>query len=208
MRYRPHLAFFLLLLTLSLRAADQKQGQQYYLKPDQTADLAPEAKLSTAKQSCENWAIAAGLETMLQKQSVALDQSFWVMRLNGGELCIDEMPTIDALKLMVNRDFVLDDGRHVRLEIRFEAGPPVNVDPMIAGLKLQQVSLLLWRGHPYYLTGVTYDERIGRDGTRFFEVKEIRLANTYPKLPGVTFQKGRDDPAEIQGILSVSVTTL
>ncbi|HEY2235002.1 MAG TPA: hypothetical protein VGK01_16145 [Candidatus Angelobacter sp.] len=58
------------------------------------------------------------------------------------------------------------------------------------------------------MTGVTYDERIGRDGTRLFEVKELRLANTYAKLPGVTFQKGQDDPAEIQGILSVSATTL
>ncbi len=152
--------------------------------------------------------MAAGLETMLQRQNVSLDQSFWVMRLNGGELCVDDMPTIDALKLVVNRDFVLDDGRHVRLEIHFEPGPPLSVDPVIAALKLQQVTLLLWRGHPYYLTGVTYDERIGRDGTRFFEVKEIRLANTYAKLPGVTFQKGRDDPAEIQGILSVSATQL
>jgi hypothetical protein len=152
--------------------------------------------------------MAAGLETMLQQQNVALDQSFWVMRLNGGELCVDDAPTIDALKLVVNRDFVLDDGRHVRLEIRFEPGPPVNVDPVIAALKLQHVTLLLWHGHPYYLIGMTYDERIGRDGTRFFEVKEIRLANTYAKLPGVTFQKGRDAPAEIQGIVNVTVTTL
>ncbi|MGZ4858270.1 MAG: hypothetical protein ACXV8M_01825 [Candidatus Angelobacter sp.] len=205
MRCRPQLAFFFLLLTLSLQAADQKQQQQYYIKPDQTADLAAETKLGTAKQSCENWAMAAGLETMLQRQNVALDQSFWIMRLNGGELCLADLPAIDALTLVVNRDFVLNDGRHVRLEIHFEPGPPVNVDPVIAGLKLQQVSLLLWRGHPYYLTGVTYDERIGRDGARFFEVKEIRLANTYPKLPGVTFQKGKDDPAEIQGILSVTV---
>jgi hypothetical protein len=208
MRGRPHFAVFFLLITLSLQAADQKQGQQYYLKPDQTADLAAETKLSTAKQNCENWAIAAGLETMLQQQSVPLDQSFWVMRLNGGELCVDDLPTIDALKLVVNRDFVLDDGRHVRLEIQFTPGPPVSIDSVIAGLKLQQVTLLLWHGHPYYLTGMTYDERIGRDGTRFFEVKEIRLANTYPKLPGVMFQKGRDDPAEIQGILSVSATVL
>jgi hypothetical protein len=199
---------FLLLPALSLQAADKKQQQSYYLKPDQSAGLASGAKLIPAKQSCENWAMAAGLETMLQQQNVALDQSFWVMRLNGGELCVDDMPSIDALKLVVNRDFVLDDGRHVRLEIRFEPGPPISVDSLIAGLKLQQVTLLLWRGHPYYLTGITYDERIGRDGTRFFEVKEIRLANTFAKLPGVTFQKGRDDPAEIQGILSVSVTTL
>jgi hypothetical protein len=208
MGYRPHLAVFFLLITLALHAAAQKQGQQYYIKPDQTADLAAETKLNTAKQDCENWAMAAGLETMLQHQNVALDQSYWVMRLNGGELCLDKMPTIDALKLIVNRDFVLDDGRHVRLEIHFEPGPPLSVDPIIAGLKSQQVTLLLWRGHPYYLTGVTYDERIGRDGTRFFEVKEIRLANTYPKLPGVTFQRGKDDPAEIQGILNVSATTL
>jgi len=205
MRVRLHFAIFFLLIALSVQAADQKQRQQYYLKPDQTADLAAETKLNTAKQSCENWAVAAGLETMLQRQNVPLDQSFCVMRLNGGELCMDDMPTIDALTQVVNKEFVLDDGRHVRLEIHFEPGPPVNVDPVIAGLKQQQVTLLLWRGHPYYLTGVTYDERIGRDGTRFFEVKEIRLANTYPKLPGVTFLKGRDDPAEIQGILSVKV---
>jgi hypothetical protein len=208
MRVRPHFAIFFLLITLSVQAADQKQQQQYYIKPDQTADLAEETKLNTARQNCENWAIAAGLEAMLQQQNVALDQSFWVMRLNGGELCVDDPPTIDALKLVVNRDFVLDDGRHVRLEIRFEPGPPVNVDPVIAALKLQHVTLLLWHGHPYYLIGMTYDERIGRDGTRFFEVREIRLANTYAKLPGVTFQKGRDDPAEIQGIMSVTVTTL
>jgi hypothetical protein len=208
MRVRLNFAVFFLLIALSVQAAGQKQGQQYYLKPDQTADLAADTKLSTAKQSCENWAMAAGLETMLQRQNVSLDQSFWVMRLNGGELCLSDLPAIDALTQAVDKEFVLDDGRHVRLEIHFEPGPPVNVDPVIAGLKQQQVTLLLWRGHPYYLTGVTYDERIGRDGTRFFEVNEIRLANTYPKLPGVTFQKGRDDPAEIQGILSVSATTL
>jgi hypothetical protein len=208
MPHRPQFVVLFLLLTLCAPAADKKQQQSYYLKPDQSADLARDTKLTTAKQSCENWALAAGLETMLQQQNVALDQNFWVMRMNGGELCLSNLPTIQALTQAVNKEFVLDDGRHVRLEIHFTPGPPVSVDPVIAGLKLQQVTLLLWRGHPYYLTGLTYDERIGRDGTRFFEVKEIRLANTFAKLPGVTFEKGRDDPAEIQGILSVTATQL
>jgi len=208
MQRRLQFAILFLLLTLCAQAADKKQQQSYYLKPDQSADLARDTKRITAKQSCENWALAAGLETMLQQQNVALDQNFWVMRLNGGELCVSDLPAIEALTQAVNKEFVLDDGRHVRLEIHFTPGPPVSVDPVIAGLKLQQVTLLLWRGHPYYLTGLTYDERIGRDGTRFFEVKEIRLSNTFAKLPGVTFEKGRDDPAEIQGILSVSVTRL
>src|SRR5438445_5323377 len=128
MRARLHFARFFLLIALSMQAADQKQGQRYYLKPDQTADLASETKLNTAKQSCENWAVAAGLETMLQRQNVQLDQSFWVMRLNGGELCVNDTPTIDALTQAVNKEFVLDDGRHVRLEIHFQPGPPVNID--------------------------------------------------------------------------------
>ena len=194
------------IIASSLHAAQKKQQQSYYLKPDQSVDLANDSKLITAKQSCENWGMAAGLETMLQQQNVPLNQNFWVMRMNGGELCIADMPSVEALMQVVNKEFVLDDGRHVRLELHFVPGPPVNVDAVIAGLKLQQISLLVWRGHPYFLTGITYDERIGRDGTRFFEVKELRLANTFPKLPGVTFEKGRDNPDEIQGIMSVSVS--
>ena len=206
MRRPLHSAILLVLVTLSLRADDKKLQQRYYLKPDQTADLAAETKMATAKQACENWALAAGLETLLERQNVPLNQAFWVMRMNGGEVCDDRLPTIGTLNREVNKEFVLDDGRHVRLEVRFTPGPPVNVDAVIAGLKLQQVSLLLWRGHPYYLTGITYDERIGRDGTRFFEVKELRLANTFGKEPGITFQKGRDNPEEIAGILSVTVS--
>lgn len=192
---------------LVAHATDKKQQQSFYLKPDQTVDIAAGTKMTTARQNCENWAMAAGVETLLQRQNVNLDQSFWVMRLNGGELCVDPAPSIEALSLVVNKEFVLDDGRHVRLEVHFVPGPPVDVDAVIAGLKLQQLTLLLWRGHPYYLTGITYDERIGRDGTRFFEVKELRLANTYAKMPGITFEKGRDDPSEIQGILSIAVQT-
>ena len=203
-------AALVLLLACSLSTygfAQQQQFPRVYTRPNQTVDLAPSI-MGTARENCENWALAAGLETMLANQNVPLKQNFWVMRLNGGELCVDKLPAFDAIAQVVNREFVLDDGRHVRLELRFTAGPPVNIDGLIAGLKQEQLSLLLWRGHPYYLTGLTYDERIGRDGTRFFEVKEIRQANTFAKLPGVTFEKGRDDPAEIQGILRVTATQL
>jgi hypothetical protein len=55
---------------------------------------------------------------------------------------------------------------------------------------------------------VTYDEYVGRNGSRLFEVREMRLANTFAKLPGQTFQKGRDDPADIDGILNVGVAWL
>lgn len=198
------------LLFAFLAVALPDQGNQklpgYYLKQDQTVDLASDTKLVTAKQSCENWGLAAGMETMLRQQDVPLNQNFWVMRLSGGELCLPDLPSMEDVAHVVNNEFVLDDGRHVRLEVHFTAGAPVNIDAVIMRLKQQQVSLLIWRGHPYYLTGITYDEHIGRDGTRLFLIKELRLANTFNGLPGAAFEKDRDDPAEIQGILSIGVT--
>src|SRR5689334_8422003 len=108
-------AFLVLFLPFAISAdgSMQKQQQRVLLNPDQTADLVP-TKMSTAKENCENWALAAGLETMLQQQNVNLDQSFWVRRLNGGELCISEIPSMDVLVQVVNKEFVLEDGRHVR----------------------------------------------------------------------------------------------
>ncbi len=208
-KLRSAAAVLTLLATVCVHAGDKvskKLQQSYQLKPDQTIDL-PAGKLITGRQSCENWAVAAGLETMLKKKGVALDQSFWVMRLNYGEICAG-LPKIDDLAKVVDDEFVLDDGRHVRLELQFTPGAPGQVDSIIAGLQQEQPALLLWRGHPYYISGVTYDEYIGKDGSRLFIVKELRLANTFAGKPGVTFLRGRDNPDEIQGIITLSATLL
>ncbi len=202
MRRLGRTALLVLLLAISAQA-DKPKRQQYYLKPDQTVELR-DPKLVAAKQNCANWGLAAGLETMLAGQKVELDQNFWVMRLSYGEVCAD-LPSIDLLAKVVNQEFVLDDGRHVRLELRFTPGAPTHIDDVLMGLKRQQASLLLWRGHPYYLVGMTYDEHIGSNGSRLFEIKELRLADTFANQPAVTFHKGRDNAQEIDGILSVSV---
>jgi len=198
------LALLLSAIAVILQADDKKKGNAFYLKLDQTLDL-DSPKLVTARQDCENWGLAAGLETMLQRQNVQLDQSFWVMRINLGEICVNQPPAMDHVAEAVNQEFVLDDGRHVRLELNFVAGAPTNVDAVLAALQRQQPTLVFWRGHAYYLTGVTYDERIGRDGTRNFVVKEMRLADTFAGRPSATFQKGRDSVTELGGVVAVSV---
>lgn len=199
-----HAAIVLLLLAVSVSADDKKKQPQLYTKPDQTVDLA-DIRLVTAHQNCENWAIAAGLESMLKQNDVALDQNFWVIRLSGGELCAPEVPSADALTDVVNREFVVEGGRHVLLELRYLPGAPDNPDAVIAGLKQQRLSLLLLRGHVYYLTGATYDEHINRDGSRMFIITELRLANTFASQPGLAFTKGRGNMDEIGAMISVSV---
>ncbi len=199
------IALLLLLLTALLSADDKKKQRQLYFKPDQTADLEP-GKVATAKQKCENWALAAGLETLFKREGVALDQNYWVMRMSRSELCHQELPSADDVAHAVSQDIVLPDGRHVHLEASLVSGAPTDVDAIIAGIKRQQLALLLWHGHPYYLTGVTYDERAGANGWRLFEIRELRLADTYEKSPPTTFQKGRDNADEIDGLVTVSVT--
>jgi len=204
MKERPKLVGIVVFcLVLCVSADDRKKLPQSHLKPGQTASI--DGKLVTAKQRCENWALAAGLETILKQQNVALDQNFWVMRINGGELC-SEVPSPELLAHVVNNEFVLDDGRHVQLELQYLSGVPTNIDALIAALKEQKISLLLLRGHPYYLTGATYDEYVNRDGSRMFIVTELRLANTFAREPGLAFVKGRDNMDEISAVVSVNVT--
>lgn len=197
---------FLLALIVGALAIDKKK-QIFYDKPDQKADL-HEITLARAKQKCENWALAAGLETMLAQQKVALDQVFWIRRLYFGELCVEKIPSMERLAQAVNQEFVLDDGRHVRLEMHFSPGAPTNIDAVLAGLKKDEPSLLVWHGHPFYLMGATYDEHIRGDGLRLFQIKELRLADTFAGEPAATFQKGRDNADEIDGILTVTATSL
>lgn len=207
LRLRQMTIVCLVLCWLVCSLAADKKKQTFYVKTDQTADL-HSVTVATAKEKCENWAMAAGLETLLARQKVALDQTFWVRRMYYGELCVEKIPSIERLAQAINQDFVLDDGRHVRLEMHFTPGAPTNIDAVLAGLQRDEPSLLLWHGHPFYLMGATYDEHIRSDGMRFFEIKELRLADTFAGEPAATFQKGRDNAAELGGIVTVGVSFL
>ena len=203
MRHLRQTALIILFLTLFLHAADKKKRGVMAINPGQTADLEP-AKMATARQNCESWALAAGLETLLRRQDVTLDQDYWIARLNGGGLC-RPLPALDSLAERINQEITLPDSRHVRLELNVFVGAPISADPLISGIKNQQLWLFVWRGHPYYLTGATWDEQIMVNGQRAFDVKELRLTDTWAKKPDVVFQRGRDDLSEIDGVLTVSV---
>jgi hypothetical protein len=199
----PRQVAIVLFMLISLCVQGQKEPAKYS-KLGQTVDL-NSPKLTIAKQDCENWAVAAGLESMLKQQGVTLDQNFWVMRISGGEVCAPEVPSADSLSGVVNSEFVLENARHVNLELNYVAGAPTNIDAVVMALKQQRLSLLLLRGHPYYLTGVTYDEFINADGARTFVLTELRLADTFAHHPETTFVKGRDSADDIGGWISVSV---
>lgn len=179
------------------------------LKPGQTAQLAVLPAV-VARQKCENWAWAAALEAVLRVQGVRLDQTYWVTRLNGGELCLPRAGAPDDLiRALESQRHVLDDGRTMRLHVRYTAGAPRSVDDLIMSLRQNRPLILFWRGHACLLSAMTYDEFIGPNGARIFEVRDLSLVDAYYK-PGErgrtgTFVKGANDLAELDGMMQVQV---
>src|SRR5258708_30915181 len=135
-----YVAIFVLLLPVLLGASDKKQQRTLYYKPDQTADLEP-SKVVTAKQKCEHWALAAGLETLFNREGVAFDQNYWVMRLSGADVCHHDLPSPDDFAHAVSQDVVLPDRRHAHLEATLLSGAPTDIDAIIAGIKRGQLAL-------------------------------------------------------------------
>ncbi len=203
------LLIFTLVLVVSLSSNAGKKGTPgMMLKPDQSAQL-EDLKVATSTQRCLNWAWAAGLETLLRAQEVNLTQDFWVTRANGGEVCVDSFDGFDAIAKTVDGDYTLPDGKKVRIKLQWQAGAPLDVDAVIARLRIGTPSLLVWRGHTYVLAGAVYDEYIQINGQRMFEIKEMKLIDPWyatGKEHTVSFVRDKNDPGEIDGLMQVSVT--
>lgn len=199
----------LLLLALAASAQDPKKlkGMPLAVRPGQEEQITDLA-VAPASQKCDNWSWAAGVETLLERQDVDLEQEFWLLRAYAGTVCISPLGDAQKLVSAINGEYVLDDGRKVRLAARFLPGPPDQADWMIMSLRRGHPFLLLWRGHAYLVQGVVFDEYIAPTGARLFEIREFRLLDPFAQgdKQRVTFVKGRDDAGEIAGTLDVEAT--
>jgi hypothetical protein len=188
-------------------AVADKKKPAFYLRAGQKEQIAGFTAV-TAAHKCPNWAWAAGVETLLRAQDVAIRQQYWVYKANGSEVCVP-LGDWESLARLVPGEYQLDDGRKVRLEARHTVGAPVAPDDLIAAVRRGQPVMIAWRGSVYLLQGVLFDEYISLTGVRRFEIREMQLANPYVaegEERVATFVKGRDDPSEIAGTLVISAT--
>jgi hypothetical protein len=178
------------------------------LNADQNVDI-PGLSSATAIQKCENWAWAAGLETILRTQQVDLKQKFWVLKADGGEVCKDNTIDLDSLAHYISGDYVLDDGRHVRLDATTISGLPQGIDPFILAPQAGRPLMLVWKGHPYLYVGMTYDELRFSTGQREFSVTKLKFLDPFgagPEKQVVYFDREKDSLADISGMMDVIAT--
>ncbi|HVZ17977.1 MAG TPA: hypothetical protein VG897_12715 [Terriglobales bacterium] len=173
-------------------------------QPPKTAEIA-DLKVPALKQACPNWAWAAAVELMLEKQNVTdYKQSYWILKSAGGELCIETPIDLDQLKHWVDGDYTLMDGRKLHFEGTVISGAPQDVGYLIRLLQDGVPALVLWRGHPYVLQGVEYDEYIYPNNQRMYEARKLMMLDPMGKEP-VVFEKLKDDLSDLGGVFAVKV---
>ncbi len=199
-----------ILCLLALPAAAQKTKRGIYLsrRPDLIAEV--KVKLVHARQPCENYAWAAALQTLLAAQDVDLPQDYWIDKADGGQ-CRDHAISLEETARLLDGEYTLptaDGARKARLTTEVTLGTPQN-DPLLAALIQGRPALLLWKQRAYVLYGALYDEFTYPNGQRLFDIRELRLLD--PQAPHgqsdtATFDTRSDDPADLGGILLISVT--
>lgn len=199
----------LLILALALAcvlplAAKKRPKWALTKRPPQTVEIAG-LKVTPAKLKCQSWAWAAGMADMLRTRGFPIQPGELVIKAYAGEVCDDRLGDLTRLAQVPAGDYVRDDGSRIRVEGRFTPGLSTP-DDLIADLQRNLPLLLVWRGHPYLVRGVVYQELVAQNGQRQFDLIEIKLADAYDPAGQVSFLTERDDPAEIQGTLDVAVT--
>ena len=204
--------FLVLVLAAAAWADDKKMGMPTLLaRPNQVVDING-LKVPTPAQKCENFGWAASLELILRMQGVALDQKYWITKLEGGELCQEQLRPMDELAQAVDGEYQLDSGAKVRLQTKYTKGAPAVLDDIIVSIREGSPWIFVWKGHPYLVDGLMYDEFIGPNNARIFMVKEIKLldplAAPNDAQRQITFVRNRDSLGDVDGTMTVRATPI
>jgi hypothetical protein len=71
--------------------------------------------------------------------------------------------------------------------------------------------IFFWKGHAYVYRGLLYDQMIASTGQRQFEVRQVELLDPFfqtVEKQETTFDRDKDDPADIDGVLDVKAVPI
>lgn len=191
-----------------LNAAGKQDASPAWVLHKQTVHV-EKLDLRPAERPCANWGWVAVISDMAAARGIHISQQYLIDRLYGGSRCLDVVADSEALAKEISRDYVLQHGQKFALEARFTPGAPVEADPLIVSMRQNVPVMLLWRNHPYLLTGITYDEYIAETGNKMFVVTDLQLFDPLgdPGKRAVIFSRDRDKPDDINGVLELTVYT-
>lgn len=187
-------------------ASAQDEQPSGYFVPDQSVKVEKVPEVNAA-QHCENYALAADLEAMLRQQHAPISQNQIADRIWSGK-CLESPPELEQTKHALEGDYVLDDGRHVRVEATFTNSLPTTPEPFLLPLMNGQTYVLYWRQHAYLLVGALWDETVTSGQQKVFHFREFTLLDPFQRgdKRTVTVDVAKDGLSEFGGTFQVKVT--
>jgi hypothetical protein len=215
---RPPLLLAFLLIsvhfsTVPAWAAGKKKPWQEFIRPNQVFELPDAAaKFGVATKGCANDVWAAAVATVLEAQQLKLPAKDWSIKLAGGDACLQALPELESLRKSVAGDYVLGNGRQVRITMEASAGPPQTADPLGAYLAGGQPLIVIYKGQPLLLYGMTYDEHIINNLRKELWITELRLidpaANVGTEKRTLLLKREGPEAADIEAIVLLKVTPM
>ncbi len=200
--FRRYCLFVPVLACAITSSAEKRTGVSLTKLPTKTEEIKA-LMIPVPKQRCPNWAWAAAVEMMLARQNVDIKQTDWILKANGGELCVESTPVLDDIKRVVTMNHVQPDGSkiHIKGIVTRDAS---DVGYIVTSVRDQRPLMMLIGGQVLVLQSVVYDEYIYPNNQRVFEIVKMVLLDPYGGKP-VVFDKGVDDTSQIGGIFEVRV---
>ncbi|HET9695861.1 MAG TPA: hypothetical protein VFP40_03275 [Terriglobales bacterium] len=196
--------FCLFLLMICSAQAGKPKPRPTLVKLDPQTETIEDLKLAEPKQSCLNWEWASIVEASLGRQGLSLSQTDLVLKANGGEVCALAAIELVDIKKTVEGIYVQPDGSKVEVDAVILPGVPRDVGYLLGRIRDQRPLLILWRGHPYALKAIEYDEYVYPNDQRMYEARKLMLLDPESgKL--VTFDKEKDNALDLGGTLEVRV---
>jgi hypothetical protein len=200
--FRPACILAILLYCSSAMFAGKKQGLSLTKLPTATVEI-KSLTFPHPKQRCPNWAWAVTVEMMLAQQGVDIKQSDWILKANGGELCIESTPVLEDIRRVVTGNHVQPDGSKIHISA-IVTKDVTDVGYLVGCLRDDRPLLVLYGGRILVLQSLLYDEYIYPNNQRMFEAVKMTLLDPLGGDP-VIFDKSTNDPAVVQGILELRV---
>lgn len=200
----------LILVAASLFAQDQPEKEKDKDKPKGTIHLEEVKDVPSlhADQACNNFSWAVALSASLAKQNVDLKPDFWIDKYYGGSVCLDQIGAPDDLVRKAEAEYVLDDGRHVAISLKYHEGLPRNVADFLLPIIHDELLILFVDGKAEPLVGAMWDEYQSKRGERMIDLKELHvldpLADTEHQR--LVLDMTGDDVQRITGFIEVRTT--
>jgi hypothetical protein len=134
------------------------------------------------------------------------------LKLAGGDACMPTLPEFDILRKSVEGDYPFGNGRRYRIRLELTPGAPTAADPLAVELHEKRPPVLIYKGRPLLLYGLTYDEHILNNLRKELWITELRLVDPAASIGSeariVKFK--RDDPrlADVEGVIKVVATPI